>query len=90
MATALGAAVFLEPVLGITLLVVWIAIALAWKTASIASLVAMGLYVPGFAILGVRGASLAWSAAIAALVLVRHAPNIRRLVAGSEQSVTPG
>lgn len=89
-ATALGAAVFLEPVVGVVLVVVWIVIVLVRKTASVASLVAMALYVPGFALVGTRGASLAWSAATAALVIIRHGPNIRRLFAGSERSVNSG
>ena len=87
-ATAIGAAIFLAPVFGVLLAIVWLVVTLVFKVASIASIGAMVLYVPGFALSGYRGWSLVWAAAIAVLVLVRHAPNIRRLAAGSERSVT--
>lgn len=87
-ATALGVALFAEPWIGLFLAVLWTVIVLVWKTASIASLVAMALYVPGFAVAGARGAGLAWAAAIALLVVIRHAPNIRRLFTGAERPVT--
>jgi acyl phosphate:glycerol-3-phosphate acyltransferase len=87
-ATALGVALFMEPLVGICLSVVWILIVLVWKTASVASLVAMALYVPGFVVAGWRGFDLLWAAAIALLVVVRHAPNIRRLITGAENPVT--
>lgn len=86
-ATAIGAAIFLAPVFGALLAVTWLVVTLVFKVASIASLGAMALYVPGFALSGYRGWSLVWAAAIAVLVVVRHAPNIRRLAAGSERSV---
>ena len=86
-ATAIGAAVFLAPVFGVLLAAAWIVVTLVFKVASIASLGAMVLYVPGFALAGYRGWSLAWATAIAVLVIARHAPNIRRLAAGTEQSV---
>jgi glycerol-3-phosphate acyltransferase PlsY len=89
-ATALGAALYLQPIVGVVLMVLWAGILIIWKTASIASLVAMVLYVPGFWLAGVEAASLAWAAAIAVLVVLRHAGNIRRLVGGSERSVAPG
>lgn len=87
-ATAIGAAIFLAPVFGVLLAVIWLVVTLVIKVASIASIGAMVLYVPGFALSGYRGWSLVWAAAIALLVVVRHAPNIRRLAAGSERSVT--
>ena len=87
-ATAIGAALWLEPVLGLVLVVVWGAITLGLKTASIASLVAMAIYVPGLAVSGHRGWPLAWSGAAAALVIAKHTPNIRRLLAGGESRVT--
>jgi len=86
-ATAIGAAIFLAPLFGILLAAAWLIVTLVFKVASVASLGAMVLYVPGFALVGYRGWSLAWAAAIAVLVIVRHAPNIRRLAAGTEQSV---
>jgi len=84
----LGAAIFLFPYFGLVLAVGWLIITLVFKMASVASLVAMVVYVPGFALVGYRGWSLAWAAAIAVLVIARHIPNIRRLVAGEERTVS--
>lgn len=89
-ATALGAALFLEPVFGLILMAVWTTIVLVWKTASVASLVSMALYVPGYALFGTRGWSLLWAGLTALLVVLRHLPNIRRLISGSEHRVAPG
>ncbi len=86
-ATAIGAAILLAPAFGVLLAVTWLVVTLVFKVASIASLGAMALYVPGFVLSGYRGWSLVWAAAIAVLVVVRHAPNIRRLAAGSERPV---
>ena len=83
-ATAIGAAVFLAP---IVLAVLWLVVTLVFKVASIASLGAMVLYVPGLAISGYRGWALAWAGAIAVLVVARHAANIKRLTTGSERTV---
>ena len=87
-ATAIGAAIFLAPVFGVLLAVAWLIVTLVFKVASIASLGAMALYVPGFALSGYRGWTLVWAAGIALLVVVRHVPNIRRLADGSEETVT--
>ncbi len=87
-ATAIGASIFLAPVFGVVLALAWLIVTLAFKVASIASLGAMLLYVPGLALSGYRGWALGWTAAIAVLVVVRHASNIRSLFAGSERTVT--
>ena len=86
-ATAIGAAIFLEPIVGILLGVLWIGVTLIWKVASVASIIAMVLYVPAFAVTGHRGVQLLWALGIAALVLIRHVPNIRRIAQGGDQRV---
>ena len=86
-ATAIGAAVYLAPVFGLVLAILWLIVTLVFKVASVASLGAMVLYVPGLAISGYRGWALAWAAAIALLVIARHVGNIKRLVTGSERKV---
>jgi len=86
-ATAIGAAIYLEPVVGLFIAVVWTVIVLVWKVASIASLVAMGIYVPGFALTGHDTPELLWASAIAGVVVLRHAPNIRRMFQGAEGKV---
>lgn len=86
-ATAVGAAVWLSPLFGTLLAVGWFVAVAVTKTASIASLVAMVLYVPAMYLGGHRGGQLLIAAAIALLVILRHAANIKRLFSGSEQSV---
>lgn len=86
-ATAIGAAVYLAPIFGLVLAVLWLVVTLVFKVASLASLGAMVLYVPGLAVSGYRGWALVWAAAIVVLVIVRHAENIKRLMAGSERTV---
>lgn len=86
-ATAIGAVLWLEPWFGLVLAVGWAATVAITKTASIASLGAMVVYVPGYALLGRRGWELTAAGLTAALVIVRHAPNIRRLLRGREQTV---
>ena len=83
-ATAIGAAVGLQPFLGIVLAAGWLIVVLSTKTASIASLAAMLLYVPGFAIAGERDARLWWVGATAVLVVIKHRENVQRLVSGAE------
>ena len=86
-ATAIGAVLWLEPWFGLILAIGWGATVALTKTASIASLSAMVLYVPGYALFGRRGWELVAAGLTAGLVIVRHAPNIRRLLSGGEQTV---
>ena len=84
-ATAIGGIAYLVPWAGAILAVLWIVVLLVWKTASIGSLVAMGLLVPLVTLSGASGAAIAWASVIAAFVIVRHASNIKNLVASSER-----
>lgn len=86
-ATAIGAVLWLEPWFGLILAIGWGVTVAMTKTASIASLGAMAIYVPGYAIFGWRGSPLLAAALTAALVVIRHAANIRRLLGGREQTV---
>lgn len=86
-ATAIGAALWLAPVAGAFLAVLWLAVVATTKTASLASLAVMVLYVPGFVVAGTKGRDLWWVAATAVLVVIRHRGNIQRLLAGKERSV---
>lgn len=88
-ATAIGAAVWLTPVYGLVLAIGWGVTVAITKTASIASLVAMILYVPAFALGGHRGTRLLLAGATALVVIARHAGNIRRIVMGRERRVDP-
>ncbi len=86
-ATAIGAVLYLAPVFGVVLGVGWLAMTFIGKTASVASLVAMAVYVPGLAVAGYRGWSLAWGVAIVVLVVARHRSNIVALLRGEERNV---
>lgn len=86
-ATAIGGVLFLAPWFGAILAIGWGVTVALTKTASIASLAAMALYVPGYAIYGHRGWALGAAALTASVVVVRHSANIRRLIGGREQTV---
>lgn len=83
-ATAIGAAIWLVPLWGILLAAGWGSAVAVTKTASVASLIAMGVYVPAFLLGGERGWTLVFAAASALLVIYRHKGNIQRIIAGSE------
>jgi acyl phosphate:glycerol-3-phosphate acyltransferase len=86
-ATALGGALFLQPLVGGVAALIWISIVLKTKTASVASLIGVGLLLPGFALRGVRGVELVAVGVLVAIVYVRHAPNIKRMLAGGENTL---
>lgn len=86
-ATAIGGIIYLVPWVGIVLAGIWIFVLLMWKTASIGSLVVMGLTVPLVTVAGESFAAIAWASAIAAFVIVRHASNIKRLAESTERQV---
>lgn len=86
-ATTGGMIIWLEPLLAAPLLIVWGLAVWLTKRASVASLVAVALVVPGLAGFSHRGWSLVWAAAAALLVIARHEGNIRRLLRGAEHTV---
>lgn len=86
-ATGAGVLLFTLPLVGFALAVVWAIVAKVFKVASVASLTVVVLAVPLALWQGTRGVALAWLAAMLALVVIRHAPNIRRMISGSEQRV---
>ena len=86
-ATAIGGAIWLEPLLGLLLGLAWLAVILATKTASIASLGAMALYVPLYAVAGQPGWHLVLAALTAGLVIWRHKDNIHRILTRRENRV---
>lgn len=86
-AAAGGMMLWLEPLLGLALLLVWVLLAYVVKRASIASLVVALALVPGAIGFGHRGWSLVWAGAASLLVVVRHRENIRRLLSGAESRI---
>ena len=86
-ATGAGVLLFTLPLIGFVLAVVWAIVAKVFKVASVASLTVVVLAVPLAFWQGTRGVALGWLAAMLALIVIRHAPNIRRMISGSEQRV---
>lgn len=86
-ATAAGVMFFTVPLVAVVIGVVWASIAKIWKVASIASLVSLGLAIPGALLVGVRGDALIWLGAMLILIVARHRPNIQRMLSGSEERV---
>ena len=86
-ATAIGMAVVVFPVLAAAVGVVWAAIAKLTRKASLASIISAVLLPIGGAVVGRPVEEVAIVAWVAALVVVRHASNIERLVRGEERSL---
>jgi len=86
-ATAIGGFIYLAPVVGLVIGVVWLVVVLVWKTASIASIAAMLIVVPGLALAGRTTTELVWATLIALFVVVRHVGNVRRIASGSERAI---
>ena len=87
-ATAAGMALVLFPVATAAAAVAWAVIAKLTKKASIASVAAIVMIPAGAAVQGRPAWELASLIAVALLVVARHAPNLRRLARGEEQSLS--
>lgn len=87
-ATAAGMGLVLFPVAALTAAAAWAVIARLTRKASVASVAAIVVVPAGAAIQGRPAWELAVLAAVALLVVARHAPNLRRLARGEEQSLT--
>ena len=94
-ATGVGVLLFLNPLLALGLGAVWAVLVAVTRTASIGSLVVLVLTPPAYWFTGPLGTSditplgsLVWVTAIVVLVLVRHAPNIRRILGREESTIS--
>lgn len=83
-ATAGGMLAVLNPIISLVLAVVWFFAARVMKLASVGSMIVAILFPLGVAIMGRAGWEIGVTSAIAALVVLRHLPNLRRLVRGEE------
>jgi glycerol-3-phosphate acyltransferase PlsY len=83
-ATAAGVLVVVFPLVIAILAVVWLVIARGFKKASIASVVCAVLFPVIVAIRGNSVLDIAVTSALAAIIVVRHFANLRRLVRGEE------
>ena len=83
-ATAAGVLVVVFPLVSAILAVVWLVIARGFKKASIASVVCAVLFPVIVALRGNSVLDIAVTSALAAIIVVRHFANLRRLVRGEE------
>ncbi len=86
-ATGLGAVLAALPLVGLTAVLVWLLTALCFRYSSLAALVAAGSIPVATAAREGRGSLLVFTVALAALIVVRHHENIRRLWRGEEQKI---
>ena len=86
-ATGLGVLFFTVPLVGLLVVVTWAILVKLTKTASISSLIVVGVSIPLAIWRGVTGMSLVWLLATVVLVVWRHRANIQRVFKGSEQKV---
>ena len=87
-AASAGALLWLEPLLGVAVIVTWVVLVKITSVAAIASLVTMVLLVPAVALVDNREWSIVWTAATAVLIVYRHKGNIARMLRGEERKVT--
>jgi glycerol-3-phosphate acyltransferase PlsY len=83
-ATAGGMLAVLNPIVIGVLAVVWVVATRVLKLASVGSLLVSVLFPVGVAVAGRPGWEIGVASALAALVVLRHLPNLRRLVRGAE------
>ncbi|MDR0578297.1 MAG: glycerol-3-phosphate 1-O-acyltransferase PlsY [Candidatus Accumulibacter sp.] len=86
-ATAAGVLLAIDPLLGLTTVGIWLAVAFILRYSSLAALVAAAA-APLIAFLLWGGGILAWVVGIIAMTLiVRHWANLQRLMAGTEPKI---
>lgn len=83
-ATAGGMLAVLFPELVVILAVIWFVVARVFKLASVGSLIVAVLFPVGVWLMGYATWEVVITGALALLVVVRHLPNLKRLVKGQE------
>ena len=89
-ASSAGVILVLFPLLTLAAAVVYLTVARLTHTASVASLVIAVTFPAAVALVGAPWPEVAALAALGLLVIVRHVPNLRRLVRGRELGLRPG
>lgn len=83
-ATALGVFGAVDPVMGLSLLGVWLVVLAVWRTSSLAAIIAV-VTLPVLALIRhPRPVMVLFSLLVSATILYRHKDNIRRLLTGTE------
>jgi acyl phosphate:glycerol-3-phosphate acyltransferase len=88
-ATSGGVLLFAVPVAGLVAAGVWAVVVKLTRVAAIASLTVAVLAVPLAIWQGVTAPGVWWLVAMCGLVVIRHIPNIRRMIGGTEHEVSP-
>jgi len=89
-ATSGGATLVLFPLVGLACIAVFVVVAKLTRRASVASLALCAVAPVGAAVQGAPAIEVVLLAAMALVVVVRHADNIERLVRGTERPVEAG
>jgi glycerol-3-phosphate acyltransferase PlsY len=83
-ATALGVFLALDPILGGTLVLIWVSSAVLWRTSSLAAIVAFACLPVLTWLRHPRPVLVVFAIGVSCIIALRHAENIRRLLAGTE------
>ncbi len=86
-ATAFGVALWIEPLLGLGMVALWLGLLAATHISSIGSLAAIAALVPVLAVMGRPGEVLLPAGLMTLVVVARHAENIRSLASGRERKI---
>lgn len=87
-ATALGAILGIDPILGLLLGGAWLLSVAIWKYAALGALIASGLLPLMIAVWNPSLDRLAFGISLAALIWLRHSGNLSRLLSGTEPRIT--
>lgn len=86
-ATALGAVAGVDPAIGGVVLLVWVVTAALWRYSSGAALAAFASLPLSAVLLGRSGTFQVFSLVVAAMIILRHTDNVRRLWQGIEPRI---
>ena len=89
-ATALGAWLAIDPIVGAILICIWLTSLALWRRSSLAAIMAFGSLPVLVWIRHPKPVMLLFAIGVSAVIMYRHAENIRRLRAGTEPKLGRG